>query len=236
MDVFHLRNHPTCPTCKNAGVAIPSLPCERFDNVQDVTDANSNISRIPCLPYSIVDHTSLPPLPTPTASRGSASIVASTDTLLLPKNEVMRRLLDWTSNRGGSRISHVTGLSKGPAKKRPLVLFPSAMYSRERGCLMATYEGGYCHDYIYKALTCGVWPTVTHGDDAAGLHIHTTPPMNRSPAFVLVAPYTPRSKRGPWVSRSSPSIQYHLDLGTTDTLRDLCDIMFNALASKVSRP
>jgi hypothetical protein len=231
MDVFHLRNHPTCLTCKDAGVTVPSLPCERFDNVMHFANADS----VPCLPYSIVDHASLPPLPTSTACRGSASIVASTDTLGLPKNDVLNRLYDRTTNRGGSRISHGTGLSKGPAKKRPLVLFPSPISGKQRGCLMATYDGGYCYDDVYKALTCGVWPTVTHGGDAAGSHIHTTPPMNRSPGFVLAVSYKPRNKQGPWVSRSSPSVQYHLDQGTTEALKALCDSMFNAFISKVGR-
>jgi hypothetical protein len=152
-------------------------------------------------------------------------IYVSSDSLSLPK-QAMRNQLNQRrrASRGGSTVkTSFTNYTSG--KERPLIAFPDGASGAGEACLMATFSGGHIHEDMLKSFACGVWPTMTHGDDALGLHIHTTPRWEKEPGFVLAIKYEAVDKRGLWLRRSGEPTPYHLDLETTTALSRICDTL-----------
>jgi hypothetical protein len=231
MSVFRLQDHPTCTKCQDA--PVPSLPCRRYENVKhfdEIPGRPESLDR-KCLPYSIVADQALGW--TPSAYNGGAMIYVSSDSLSLPKEHMLAQLRQRRQRRSGSRgastiLTQFTDLSKmSYVKERPLIVFPSDAAGNKQGCLMATFAGGYIHDDLLKSFACGVWPTITHGEDLRDLHIHTTPRWRKEPGFVLVIEYEPVNQQGLWRRPAGQSIPFYLDSEATEDLRDLCNTLAN---------
>jgi hypothetical protein len=236
MGLFYPRSHPTCTKCQNARVR--SLPSTRYNKFKKVLNSPDR----PYLPYSIVEDDLLTTSPDASpAYDGGALIRLSKDSPSIPQDEMEERLFQlrgWASQEESMVASALTGLTNRSSrdKVRPLILFPHDNSGAQVACVMATFSSGKIMNGLTKSFACGVWPTVTHGYNSVGLHIHTTPPWQLSPQFVLAITYTPQDVQGPWFREPNQTVDYHLDLDTTNTLTTLCDRLATTwLATKVKQ-